>query len=96
MFAKPDNHKEFIINALERVREGAAEGAHALNACRSEPCAHATCHLAMQVKMSGTQSLLNADDLITMFGMFDVTNRGTITDEQVRRACSAWERRTRG
>ena len=36
--------------------------------------------------MTGTQPLLTADDLATMFGMFDLTKRGTITAEQVGRS----------
>lgn len=34
------------------------------------------------VKSTGTPSLLNAQDLETMFGMFDITNRGVVTGEQ--------------
>ena len=40
-----------------------------------------------QVKMAGTQPLLTGEDLVTMFGMFDLTKRGAITAEQVRAAC---------
>ena len=38
------------------------------------------------VKQSGTQPLISKDDLATMFGMFDVVKRGTITAEQANNA----------
>lgn len=40
----------------------------------------------MQVKLSGVQPILTVQDLHTMFAMFDLTNRGTITSEQANAA----------
>ncbi|WIA19360.1 hypothetical protein OEZ85_003988 [Tetradesmus obliquus] len=39
-----------------------------------------------KVKVAGTKPLLNKQDLDTMFGMFDVTNRGAVTEQQARNA----------
>ncbi|WIA39629.1 hypothetical protein OEZ86_005708 [Tetradesmus obliquus] len=39
-----------------------------------------------KVKVAGTRPLLNKQDLETMFGMFDVTNRGAVTEQQARNA----------
>ncbi|KAG2438174.1 hypothetical protein HXX76_005781 [Chlamydomonas incerta] len=38
------------------------------------------------VKVAGTAPLINEQDLETMFGMFDITKRGTVTAEQANRA----------
>lgn len=35
-----------------------------------------------KVKVAGTKPLLDATDLSTMFGMFDVTKRGVVTEQQ--------------
>ena len=37
-----------------------------------------------EVKVTGTRPLLTEEDLKTMFGMFDITKRGVMTEEQVR------------
>jgi hypothetical protein len=41
-----------------------------------------SCQYLAQVKEFGTPPLLTAVDFETMFGMFDITNRGVITAEQ--------------
>ncbi|PNH02943.1 EF-hand calcium-binding domain-containing protein 10 [Tetrabaena socialis] len=38
------------------------------------------------VKVSGTTTLINDQDLETMFGMFDITKRGMVTSDQATRA----------
>ncbi|KAF6258446.1 hypothetical protein COO60DRAFT_1692475 [Scenedesmus sp. NREL 46B-D3] len=39
-----------------------------------------------KIKAAGTKPLLNKQDLDTMFCMFDVTNRGAVTEQQARNA----------
>eukprot|EP00879_Flechtneria_rotunda_P004657 GHRR01004918.1.p1 GENE.GHRR01004918.1~~GHRR01004918.1.p1 ORF type:complete len:146 (+),score=57.76 GHRR01004918.1:305-742(+) len=39
-----------------------------------------------RVKVTGTKPLLNKQDLRTMFGMFDITNRGVVTEQQANNA----------
>jgi Ca2+-binding EF-hand superfamily protein len=46
-------------------------------------------YLAMQlekIKVAGTKPLLNKQDLNTMFGMFDVTAKGCVTEQQAANA----------
>ena len=42
--------------------------------------------LLQQIKTHGTKPLLDSSDLETMFGIFDVTNRGVLTKQQAYRA----------
>lgn len=39
-----------------------------------------------KIKVAGTKPLLDQGDLQTMFGMFDVTRRGVVTEQQARNA----------
>lgn len=39
-----------------------------------------------KIKVTGTKPLLNQQDLATMFGMFDITNNGTVTKQQANNA----------
>jgi len=39
-----------------------------------------------KIKVAGTKPLLDVQDLSTMFGMFDVTKRGVVTEEQANQA----------
>jgi hypothetical protein len=44
------------------------------------------CQYLEQVKVTGTPALINDQDLDTMFGMFDLTKRGSLTADQANRA----------
>ncbi|KAG2491371.1 hypothetical protein HYH03_010369 [Edaphochlamys debaryana] len=50
-----------------------------------DPKAHIVKFLE-NAKVAGTTSLINEQDLDTMFGMFDITKRGVVTAEQATRA----------
>lgn len=39
-----------------------------------------------RIKVAGTKPVLSAEDLDTMFGMFDITKRGVVTEQQASNA----------
>jgi hypothetical protein len=39
-----------------------------------------------KIKVAGTKPVLDAQDLDTMFGMFDITKRGVVTEQQASNA----------
>jgi hypothetical protein len=39
-----------------------------------------------RIKVAGTKPVLNAEDLDTMFGMFDITKRGVVAEQQASNA----------
>lgn len=49
------------------------------------------CKYLEDIKSTGTPTLITEQDLETMFGMFDITKRGSVTAEQANRALQVTE-----